>query len=368
MKKLLEQRTALLAELDGIIDRGEATEEAETRLAGIEMELDRINKMIDAEERNAERRKALQAARAEEEIPEKATEVDEFRSILKGESRDVSYSENVFAPKAFVSSLIKALDDVLFVRRLARKFMLTKAEGITVPKRTGKATSFTRGDTPAADSTLAYGSVTIKPEAANALVKLAKKLVKVSAVPIEQEVISELARDIAEGLEAEYMTGTGANDTGEGIFNATAVPTSRDVTRGSGVTADAFIAAKNKIKSGYNPVWVIHPDNLTEVETLKGSDGQFIFQSSMRIGEPDTILGIPVMKSDKAPGTSATGDYLAALVDFGRGYGIADVEEMEMQILTELYAASNQIGYKAYLLTSSKVLDTEAIVRIKVGA
>jgi len=367
MKKLKEKRAALIKEAGDIL-KGDVTPELEERVNAIHQEVERINVLLDAEERQA----AFEAVAAEHRVEKTSGDlkdaIEEFRSILKVEKRDISYSENVFAPKGFVAELIKSLDERLFIRETARRFTLTQQEGITIPRRTVRMGAATWGNSPAADTDLALGSVILKPAPLNGLVKIDKRVVKVSALPIERVISDEMVDRFANALESAYLTGAGANDTPFGIFNTTAVPVARDVTQGSGITAEGFIAAKNKLASGYNPVWVIHPDVLTSIESLKDGNGQYIFMHSFRAGEPDTILGIPVMKSAHAPSATTTGSYIAALGDFGRGYAIADVEAMEMQVLSELYAATNQIGYKGYLLTTGNVIDPEAFVRVKVGA
>jgi len=372
MRKLVEKRDALLADMKSLIEKAKTeertfSEEESSSYNKIIAEVEGLNNQIQAEVRAKELESSLAVVPFAEENRED-NGVEEFRSILKMEKRDISYSENVFAPKGFVQELIKSLNEASFIRGLAKKLTLTKQEGITIPKRSVAGNKATWGNTITPDTDLAFGSVVLKPESLNKIVKLDKKVVKISALPIDTIVKDELVEAYANAMDEAYLIGDGVDNTPFGIFNTTAVPVGRDVTVGSGITAEAFISAKNKMVSGYNPVWVIHPDVLTAIESLKDGNGQYIFMNSFRAGEPDTILGIPVKRSDFAPSATSTGSYIACLADFGRGYAIADVEEMEMQVLTELYAGTNQVGYKGYFLTNGNVVDANAFVRVKVGA
>ncbi|AFG37635.1 phage major capsid protein [Spirochaeta africana] len=373
MNKLRKKLQGITAEIRQLITACETeersfTDEEREKYDGLIEQAENLKAQIDAEQRAADLEAGLANVpfTAEERGEGDGEDLDEFRSIMALQKRDVNFAEGVFAPKAFVSDFVKSLDNRMMIRQLSKKYTLTKQEGITIPRRTEKMGNATWGDTPVADTDLDFGKVTLMPQSLNTLVKLSQKLVKVSAVPIDQAIRDESVESAARTLEAAYLTGDGTNDTPAGIFNTTAVPTSQDVENGGTLSAELFIKAKNKLASGYNPVWVIHPDVLTEVESLKDGDGRYIMTQAWRTGEPDMILGIPVYKSDYAPAVVEAGAYVAALADFGRGYAIADVESMEIQVLNELYAGSNQIGYKGFFLTTGNVIDQKAFVRLKI--
>ena len=52
----------------------------------------------------------------------------------------------------------------------------------------------------------------------------------------------------------------------------------------------------------------------------KDGEGQYIYRLSVREGEPDSLLGLPMSLSEYAPNTFTTGQYVGLLGDFfGRG-------------------------------------------------
>ena len=144
------------------------------------------------------------------------------------------------------------------------------------------------------------------------------------------------------------MTGSGTNEP-LGIFTASedGISTGRDISTGNTsteITFDGLLEAKYSIKTQYQPMlkWIFHRDAVKMLAKIKDSDGQYIWQQSVVEGTPDRLLNIPVLMSEYAPNTFTAGKYVGMLGDFSN-YWIVDGMEMEMSVLTELYALSNQI-------------------------
>ena len=77
----------------------------------------------------------------------------------------------------------------------------------------------------------------------------------------------------------------------------------------------------------------------------------------------DTILDIPVIMSEYAPNTFTTGLYVGIVGDFSK-YVIADALDMTIQVLVELYAATNQNGYISRKETDGMPILGEAFRRV----
>jgi len=159
-----------------------------------------------------------------------------------------------------------------------------------------------------------------------------------------------------------------------GIFTASAagIPTSRDVATGNGATAptfDGLISAKFALKGQYwnKAEWLFHRDVLAVVAKLKDGEGQYLWRESVRAGEPDRLLNLPVMMSEYAPNTLTASQYVGALGDYSN-YWIADAVDLAVQRLTELYAEQNQTGFIGRLECDGMPVLPEAFVRVKLGA
>jgi HK97 family phage major capsid protein len=82
----------------------------------------------------------------------------------------------------------------------------------------------------------------------------------------------------------------------------------------------------------------------------------------VREGEPDRILGMPMVISEFAPNTFTTGKYVGLFGDFSN-YWIVDALSMQIQRLSELYAETNQVGFIGRLETDGAPVLEEAFVR-----
>lgn len=278
------------------------------------------------------------------------------------------------APQLFVSEMLKAVDNTVFVRGLARKFSLAKAASLGVPKLD---TDFSDADwvselATGDEDTLDYGKRELRPHALSKLVKVSNTLIRLSTESIEAMIRERLSYRFSVTLENAYLNGDGLQKP-LGVFTADAdgINTDRDVSTGntdSSIKADGLIEAKYTLKTPYlrNARWVFHRDAVKQIRKLKDGAGQYLWQPGITADMLDEILGIPIIVSEYAPSTFATGKYVGILGDFSY-YWIADALDMQVQRLVELYATTNQVGYIARFETDGMPVLSEAFVRVTLG-
>lgn len=278
------------------------------------------------------------------------------------------------APQLFVSEMLKAVDNTVFVRGLARKFSLAKAASLGVPKLD---TDFSDADwvselATGDEDALDYGKRELRPHALSKLVKVSNTLIRLSTESIEAMVRERLSYRFSVTLENAYLNGDGLQKP-LGVFTADAdgINTDRDVSTGntdSSIKADGLIEAKYTLKTPYlrNARWVFHRDAVKQIRKLKDGAGQYLWQPGITADMLDEILGIPIIVSEYAPSTFTTGKYVGILGDFSY-YWIADALDMQVQRLVELYATTNQVGYIARFETDGMPVLSEAFVRVTLG-
>jgi HK97 family phage major capsid protein len=146
------------------------------------------------------------------------------------------------------------------------------------------------------------------------------------------------------------------------------ISTSRDVNTGSAtaILADGLLDCKYKLKASYRDTarWLFHRDAIKMIAKLKSNDNQYIWQPGLQAGQPDRLLNLPVDESEKVPNTFTNGLYVGLLANW-RFYEIADALDMEVQVVDQLYAATNQIGYIGRLKTDGLPTLDEAFARVK---
>ena len=188
----------------------------------------------------------------------------------------------------------------------------------------------------------------------------------------EALVINRLSYKFAVTQEKAFLTGNGVGQP-LGVFTASVsgISTGRDVSTGNtttSVTFDGLMEVKYALKSQYwsRGRWLLHRDLMKQLVQAKDGEGQYIYRQSVRAGEPDTLLGLPMTLSEWAPNTFTTGKYVGILGDFSH-YWIADALSMQVQRLNELYAETNQVGFIGRLETDGAPVLEEAFVRVKLA-
>lgn len=279
------------------------------------------------------------------------------------------------APEQFVSGLIKNIDDMVFIRQRATKFSIPTSASLGAaslaadPADADWTTELATGNE---DSTMSFGKRALNPHPLAKRLKVSNKFLRMAA-GAEGIVRSRLAYKFGISQEKAFMTGTGVNQP-LGIFTASAdgVTTARDVSTGNTATAvtfDGLINAKYSLKGQYwnRADWMFHRDVLSQIAKLKNGEGEYIWRESVRDGEPDRLLGRPVMMSEYAPNTLTASQYVGILGEFSN-YWVADALDFQIQVLNELYAETAQTGFIGRLATDGMPVLAEAFARVKLAA
>lgn len=395
-KKIIEakqERAGLVTEIRNLMNEFERQEmpgEKKDELAKMETRFDALNVSIVSEEKQLQRERIIGEAQDKLDNPDKKPDelqmafiehirmgtqstFEVYNSLQQGNPSQAGY---LVAPERFVSDLIKEMDNTFFFRKMAKVLSpLQGAQSLGYPKRTSRMSRATRGtelQTPTPDTNLAFGKREFKPAPATAEILLSRTLMR-NAPAVDGIVRAEMNYAFGEMLEIEYMTGSGANGECLGIFTASdeGIPTSRDVSTGNTATEikfDGLFEAKYSIKNQYQSrlQWIFHRDGVKKIAKIKDGEGQYIWQPSVVLDQPDRLLGKPVNMSEYAPNTFTTSKYVGIIGDFSC-YWIVDSLAMEIQVLTELYARSNQIDYIGRLETDGMPVLEECFARVKLA-
>lgn len=387
-----QDRAKLVAQMREIMDRNADAAmnvDDQATYEKLEKDFDALNARIVAEEKLMDRERSVEGE--PERKPEQVNDrMKLFARALSGNASDVAAyrnaagdytldtpatAGNLSAPTQFVEQLIKGLDDIVFMRAISHITpAIGAAQSLGFPYR---ATSAADADWKAeiaaagAETALSYGLREFKPNRLTKLIKLSKTLVGHSNLA-PQVVLDELRYVIGITQEKAYMTGDGSGKP-LGIFTASnnGIPTTRDVTatNATKLIFDDLINTKYALKGQYHPraQWVMHRDAVKMIAKIKDKDDQYIWQPSAQAGQPDRLLGSPVNMSEYAPNTFSAGNYAAVYGDFSN-YWICDADQLTLQVLNELYATTNQIGYLFQYFGDGAPVVGEAFARVKMGA
>lgn len=281
----------------------------------------------------------------------------------------------ITVPQEMSASLIKAVDDLVFVRQVATVQTLDRAESLGVASLDADpadADWTTELQTGGEDSTMAFGKRELRPHPVGKLIKVSNTLLRRAAMDAEALVRDRLAYKFGVTHEKGFLTGSGAQQP-LGVFTASAqgISTARDVSTGNLTTSiqtDGLQEAKWTLKPQYRlkARWMFHSDALKQIAKLKDGDGQYIWQAGIQAGAPDRLLNLPYMESRYAPNTFTTNLYVGLLGDWSF-YWIVDALDMTIQRLVELYAATNQVGFIGRMESDGMPVLEEAFVRVKLA-
>jgi len=280
-------------------------------------------------------------------------------------------------PIQFMAELIKAVDNLVFMRQIGRVLPpLTTADSLGAPSLDNDPADPTWtselliGNE---DSTMTFGKRELRPHPLAQFIKVSKTLLRRASMGPDAIVRDRLAYKIGVVMENAYLNGSGANQP-LGIFTASdnGISTSRDIATGNAATSIAFDGLKEAeyaLKAQYRRVasWLFHRDAIKQISKLKDGEGRYIWQPSVQIGQPDRLLNMSIYESEYAPNTFTASQYVGILGDFSK-YWIVDALTMTIQVLLELFAATNQNGYISRVESDGMPVLEEAFARVKLGA
>jgi HK97 family phage major capsid protein len=278
------------------------------------------------------------------------------------------------APTEFLTELLKTVDNEVVIRQFARTFQLPKADNLGVPTL---ETDLNDADwtselgTGSEDTAMRFGRRDLFPHPLAKRIKLSRRLIRSSVIDPENLVRDRMAYKFGVTQEKAFLTGTGVQQP-LGVFTASpnGISTARDLPTGNAtdLTPDGIIDATFFLKPQYwsKARWILHRYALRNIRKFKDADGNYIWTSGLMNNVGPRIMDFPYTLSEYAPSTFTASNYAAILGDFSF-YWIAEALDLQVQVLTELYAETNQIGYIGRMEIDGMPVQEEAFVRLYFG-
>ena len=185
-------------------------------------------------------------------------------------------------------------------------------------------------------------------------VLVSTELLQDSQVDIEALLADLLAERMARGQESYFFNGTGSSQP-QGIVTAASAVANLAAT--NVMTAGKLIDLVHGCDIAYrqNGVFFANDATIASIRKLVDTTGQFIWQPGLQAGQPDRLLGYPIVPSNQM---ATSGDNVP-LVLFGdaRHFLIRDVgSSLVINKVIELFAANGQVGFNLQLRSSSNLI------------
>ena len=216
-----------------------------------------------------------------------------------------------------------------------------------------------------------FGELYANPAASQAMLDDA-------AFDVEAWLANEVATEFARAEGAAFVSGSGVNRPKGFLANATSAAadgvrpfgTLQFVTSGASGAflgsnpQDRLVDLVQALRPPYRQgaVFVMNSATAARIRKFKTADGAFLWQPGLVSGQPDTLLGYPLVEAEDMPDIAA--DSLSvAFGNFKAGYLIA--ERTETQILRDPFTHKPFVHFYATKRIGGQVANSEAIKLMK---
>lgn len=268
-------------------------------------------------------------------------------------------------PEEFETMLVAKIQDVNPLRQWCNVITTASDRNIPIESTLGTA-AWAAEEATTAESDAAFGQVVLNAYKLSTLVKVSEELMADSFFDISSYLAENFGSRFALAEEAAFVNGDGSAKPTGIVGGATDSGVTFAGT--AAITADELIDTQHGLTRPYraNAVWMVNDSTLKMIRKLKDGDNQYLWQTGLVAGAPDTLLGRPIYSSTAMP--AATAGLKSVVFGDLSGYTIADRTGRTIQRLNELYAVTGQVGFRAFGRCDGKVTDSNKIVYAKQAA
>ena len=272
-------------------------------------------------------------------------------------------------PTSFERTLYDFLENVSGVRQVANVITTTGGENLELPTVAAHGTAAIVGEGSAiAEADPAFGKVTLGAWKYAQVLQMSSELLQDSGVDVVGFAATDMGRALGRVTGNAYVTGSGSNAP---LGVMTAIGTG--ITGGTGVAGVPSIEALTDLvyslgDPGYrqNAVFLMRDSTAGKIRKLTNTSGDFLWQPAVQAGQPDRLLGYPVVID---PFVAATGTSVnsVAFGDFNAGYVIRDAGSVRIERSDEVAFLNDLVTWRAVIRTDAKVRDTNAMKLFRGG-
>ncbi|MEZ5688267.1 MAG: phage major capsid protein [Caenibius sp.] len=368
--------------LAGSFDLVARQDEADAAIKVLRSDVDEVKARLDRVSRAAGR-PALDGARNDVEVKGfvdgylRAGRETEVKSINGAVAADGGYA----VPREIDALIASEMKEISPIRSIAQ-VVQTGTTGYRKLVATGGTASGWVSETAGRPETTAPNFAEVAPPTGDLYANPAASQAMLDDVAFDLEawLAGEIAMEFAQAEGDAFINGSGINQplgfltspSSTAADSARAFGTLQYVGSGNASGFDTAPDARlidlvHTMKAGHRQgaSWVMNSATLAEVRKLKTADGAFLWQPGMVEGQPDRLLGYPVVEAEDMPDIAA-GTFPIAFGNFKAGYLIA--ERSATTILRDPFTNKPFVHFYATRRIGGQVLDSAAIKLLKIEA
>lgn len=264
------------------------------------------------------------------------TPVDEVKTLTVSNDESGGY----LAPAEMSTEFIRNLVEFSPIRQYA-SVRTTGAPSVKYPKRNSVTNAQWEGETEdSQESTVTFGQLEVGIKKLTTFVDISNELLADSGGAAEAEVNLALAEDFGKKEAVGFLTGDGFKQPEGLLTNSDILSTINGSI--SALSPDKLIDLMYALPAAYRnapgAAWAMNGTTLAAVRKLKDGQNNFLWSPSFVAGQPETILGKPVVEMVDLPDI---GDGLTPIV-FGDWSGYRIVDRLSMSMLSDPYTLARK--------------------------
>lgn len=326
--------------------------------------------------------------------PEKKAYADGFNTFLRKGSEDglkalelKALSTSVGADGGFtvpeqIDSMIQDLvKEVSPIRSIANVVQVGTSDYKKLVNLHGTASGWV-GETAARPETTSPQFAEIAPPMGEVYANPAatQTMLEDSFIDVETWLANEVALEFAKAEGAAFISGSGTNRP-RGFLAGSAPVATADGARAFGAlqyvasggaaalptSADVYMSIIYALKAAHRQgaTWVSSKAVLAEIRKFKDTTGAYLWAPGLATGQPDTLLGYPVVEAEDMPAVAANA-FPLAFGNFKAGYTIVD--RRSGISLRDPYSNKPYVMFYTTKRVGGALVDSEAIKVLKIAA
>lgn len=232
---------------------------------------------------------------------------------------------------------------------------------VTDTSNTGEILAEATAATTTADPT--FGVVNLSSfKFSSKAVLVSWELLQDSFIDLASYLGTALGRRIGRIQNTKFTVGAGTTEPKGFIVGATTGVTSAST---NAFALDDVISLIHTLDLAYRNLpdtgFQVHDTIAAYLRKFKTGDGEYIWQMSTQLGQPDRLFGYPVMINNDMDSALTTGKKLLAFGNLKLGFLVRDAGAVRFVRSDEKYILEHQVMFEASQRSDSNVIDTTAI-------
>ena len=271
----------------------------------------------------------------------------------------------------FYAQLIDHLIEVSGVLQAGPTVLITeRGDNIPIPRTTAhsSATSEIAEAAGITESDPAFAQLVLGAYKYGVLVQASYELLEDTYVDLLGYIAMQAGRAVGNAFGTRLVTGTGSSQP-QGVATAATVGVTGSASVAGAFTADNLIDLHYSVIAPYRSSpdcgWLMRDATLGAARKLKDSQGQYLWQPSLQVGAPDSLLGKPVY-TDPNVAAVALSARSVLFGDFSR-YFVRQVKDIRFERSDDYAFNADLATFKCVMRGDGGLADTTGAVKCFIG-